>query len=95
MLDLSENTALGNLPHDIQLPDSLEKLSLLGTNMTDLPKSVSNLAHLEEVDMSDCKHLNEIPDSLQYSTSIYKMMFHNTNIRSVPSWIWEMDSLTE
>ncbi|KDP26904.1 hypothetical protein JCGZ_18062 [Jatropha curcas] len=60
------------IPNDLSVSfPFLERLDLSGNNFVSLPSSISNLSHLDSLEVSNCKRLQLLPDLPSTITSLH------------------------
>jgi len=84
-----------------ELPDvlfectNLESLSLLGTNLTDIPAAIAKLTKLTFLDLGNMKTMKSIPESVCALDKLEVLRIGNGSINSIPEAIGGMTSLRE
>lgn len=72
--------------------ENVIKLSLDGKDIFDLPKSIHNLEHLEELKVRGC-NLESFPKEICNIKTLKKIDFYNNQIKVIPEEIGELDNL--
>ncbi|KAL9315293.1 hypothetical protein ACSQ67_016294 [Phaseolus vulgaris] len=101
VLQLSFNKLNGTIKLDvIQRLPKLNKLALshnnlsVDTNLTDVG-FVSSLHNMSSLDLASC-HLTEFPSFLRNHSKITTLDLSSNHIQgSIPTWIWQLDSLAQ
>ena len=84
---LTENTEIGNkgLGRVKKAEDGLI-ISLVLSDINEIPKSLCNLKNLLELEISDCR-IEKYPEKCPNLLSLKRFVFKNNSIDKVPSWI--------
>ncbi|WMV53186.1 hypothetical protein MTR67_046571 [Solanum verrucosum] len=93
-LDLSGcNIIDGRLPEDIGSLSSLEWLQLSRNNFEHLPRSISELGALKNLDLSHCKRLTQLPEDIACLSSLEKLFLKGNNFEYLPQSISKLGAL--
>lgn len=72
------------LPESIEYLSGLQELSLVGNNLTTLPKTLKKCTHIKIINLNGNGNLSEIPLVLSEMTWIQKIKVGNTLITTAP-----------
>ena len=84
-----------SLPDVVLECTNLERLELCGTEMADIPASISKLTKLRHLDIGNGKKMKTIPDAVCALDGLEVLRIGNGSIRSIPEAIGQMTSLRE
>lgn len=90
-----KNDHLKEIPQEIGLLKKLKVLDLSGNDFTSLPKSLSELNHLEELFLNDDKYLQFEKNSktLHLPKNLRILHLENDNLNNLPKEVYEMKKL--
>ena len=84
---LKENTEIGNKGLGrVKKSDRGFIVSLILSDLNEIPSSICNLKNLQELEISDCK-IERYPEKCPNLLSLKLVKFKNNTIDKVPSWI--------
>ena len=86
---IKENTEIGN--KGLGRVKKAEKgfiISLILSDLNEIPSSICNLRNLQELEISNCK-LEKYPDTCPNLLSLKKLVFSNNQLDNLPSWVVE------
>ena len=84
---LSENTEIGNKGLGrVKKAEGGFIISLILSDINEIPSSICNLRNLQELEISDCK-IEKYPEECPILLSLKRIKFKNNTIDKVPSWI--------
>ncbi|MBY9008926.1 MAG: hypothetical protein KGD74_03560 [Candidatus Lokiarchaeota archaeon] len=84
---LKENTYIGN--KGLGRVKKAERgfiISLILSDINEIPSSICNLRNLQELEISDCR-IEKYPEKCPNLLSLKRIVFKNNTIDKVPSWI--------
>ena len=84
---LKENTEIGNKGLGrVRKAEGGFIISLILSDLNEIPSSICNLRNLQELEISDCK-IEKYPEKCPKLLSLKRIKFKNNTIDKVPSWI--------
>ena len=84
---LKENTEIGNKGLGrVKKAEGGFIISLILTDINEIPSSICNLRNLQELEISNCK-IEKYPEKCPKLLSLKRIKFKNNTIDKVPSWI--------
>ena len=84
---LKENTEIGNKGLGrVKKVEGGFIISLILTDINEIPSSICNLRNLQELEISNCK-IEKYPEKCPKLLSLKRIKFKNNTIDKVPSWI--------
>jgi len=84
---LKENTEIGNKGLGrVKKAEGGFIISLILSDLNEIPSSICNLRNLKELEISNCK-LEKYPEKCPNLLSLKRIKFKNNTIDKVPSWI--------
>ena len=84
---LKENTEIGN--KGLGRVKKAEKgfiISLILSDLNEIPSSICNLRNLQELEISNCK-IEKYPEKCPNLLSLRRIVFKNNTIDKIPSWV--------
>ena len=84
---------LPTLPESIGLCKNLRKLRIFGCDMTALPKSISQLNQLQELELNWCKKLTALPECIGQLNHLQTLKLEICNITTLPESISKLSNL--
>ncbi|MHA1350667.1 MAG: hypothetical protein ACTSSC_07310 [Promethearchaeota archaeon] len=86
---LKENSEFGNKGLGrVKKTEAGSIISLILTDLNEIPSSICNLRNLQELEISNCK-LEKYPDTCPNLLSLKKLVFSNNQLDNLPSWVVE------
>jgi len=84
---LNENTEIGNKGLGrVKKAEGGYIISLILSDLTEIPSTICNLRKLQELEISNCK-IEKYPEKCPNLLSLKRVKFKNNTIDKVPSWI--------
>ena len=84
---LKENTEIGNKGLGrVKKAEGGFIISLVLTDLNEIPSSICNLRNLQELDISNCK-IEKYPEKCPNLLSLKRIKFNNNIIDKIPNWI--------
>ena len=84
---LKENTEIGNKGLGrVKKAEGGFIISLILSDLNEIPSSICNLRNLEELEISDCK-IEKYPEKCPNLLSLKRIKFKNNTVDKVPSWV--------
>ena len=84
---LKENTEIGNKGLGrVKKAEGGSIISLVLTDLNEIPSSICNLRNLQELEISNCK-IEKYPEKCPNLLSLKRIKFNNNTIDKIPSWI--------
>jgi len=84
---LNENTEIGNKGLGrVKKAEGGYIISLILSDLTEIPSTICNLRKLQELEISNCK-IEKYPEKCPKLLSLKRVKFKNNTIDKVPSWI--------